>query len=747
MNGTGRKNLWKYLKRKYPKSVPAVPVGKKDKFGNVITNHEGLKQLYLNTYVHRLRNRPMKEEYQDIKVLKEELFELRLELANCNQSVPWNMEDLEFVLSNLRQGKARDPNGWTNQLFSKDVAGKQLKISMLILFNKIKIEKYIPDFIRNADVATIYKGKGEKCDLENDRGIFLVTEFRSILMRLIYLDKYGIIDNSMSDSQVGGRKGKNVRNHLWLLNGVIADVLSTKKKMPIDVQIFDYKQCFDSLWLKECLNDVYESGVKDDKLSLLFNINSHVKVAVKTPVGKTERKSIFNVITQGDVFGPILCSNQVDTFGRECLEEKKYTYTYRGEVEIPPLGMVDDLICISECGHRTAMMNAFINFKTNSKKLQFGANKCKKLHIGHTYQEFKCQDLSVEKWDEVVVSNEITGEIEIEDKFAGKQIMEEKSEEKYLGDIVSTDGKNLKNIKARIAKGKGIVNRILTVLDGIPFGKHYFEVGILLRNSLLVSSMLFNCEAWYNVTDAELNLLETIDLLLLRQLLNAPMGTPKEMLFLELGCIPFREIVRERRLNFLHYILNEDSNSLLHRFFQTQMKNKTKRDWATTVLNDLEKLDMKHLTMENIMKMKKSTFRNMVKQKIEEKTFEDLEKKKSSHSKVEKLEHYILRIQKYLQPSNFQINKEEAQLIFKLRCRVTEAKVNLKGKYDNLECRACGQEEENQEHIIKCKELSKNKNMEEINYEHLFNGTVDEKLKIAKLFKENFKTLEDLKNR
>ena len=100
------------------------------------------------------------------------------------------MEDLEFVLSYLRQGKARDPNGWTNELFSKDVAGTQLKISMLSLFNKIKFEKYIPDFIRNADVATIYKGKGEKCDLENDRGIFLVTEFRSILMRLIYLDKY-----------------------------------------------------------------------------------------------------------------------------------------------------------------------------------------------------------------------------------------------------------------------------------------------------------------------------------------------------------------------------------------------------------------------------------------------------------------------------------------------------------------------------------------------------------------------------
>ena len=65
--------------------------------------------------------------------------------------------------------------------------------------------------------------------------------------------------------------------------------------------------------------------------------------------------------------------------------------------------MVDDLICISECGHKTAMMNAYIGFKTNSKKLQFGGDKCKKMHVGHVTEDFKCQDLSLDKWTEVEV--------------------------------------------------------------------------------------------------------------------------------------------------------------------------------------------------------------------------------------------------------------------------------------------------------------------------------------------------------
>ena len=75
-------------------------------------------------------------------------------------------------------------------------------------------------------------------------------------MKMIYVDKYDDIDANMSDSQVGGRKGNHIRNHIWVLNGIICDVLSSKSRKPIDVQIFDYRQCFDSLWLEECMNKI-----------------------------------------------------------------------------------------------------------------------------------------------------------------------------------------------------------------------------------------------------------------------------------------------------------------------------------------------------------------------------------------------------------------------------------------------------------------------------------------------------------
>ena len=88
------------------------------------------------------------------------------------------------------------------------------------------------------------------------------------------------------------------------------------------------------------------------------------------------------------------------------------------------------------------------------------------------------------------------------------------------------------------------------------------------------------------------------------------------MLFLELGIVPFREIIRKRRLGFLSYILKESKESMIYRFFESQRKNKTPKDWVTTVLSDMEILNMK-MKFEDVRKMKKDDFMNIVKRKIE----------------------------------------------------------------------------------------------------------------------------------
>ena len=75
-------------------------------------------------------------------------------------------------------------------------------------------------------------------------------------MLLIYNEKYEIIDSNMSDCQMGARKRKGCRNNIFIINGIIHDVMSSVKKNPVVLHVSDYKQMFDAIELKQALSDI-----------------------------------------------------------------------------------------------------------------------------------------------------------------------------------------------------------------------------------------------------------------------------------------------------------------------------------------------------------------------------------------------------------------------------------------------------------------------------------------------------------
>ena len=84
---------------------------------------------------------------------------------------------------------------------------------------------------------------GDKLDIDTYRGIFIVNTFKSILMKMIYQDKSKVFDSTTSDFQIGGRKGKNVRDHIFVVNGIVQNTLSSVKNKPINMVVADFKLC------------------------------------------------------------------------------------------------------------------------------------------------------------------------------------------------------------------------------------------------------------------------------------------------------------------------------------------------------------------------------------------------------------------------------------------------------------------------------------------------------------------------
>ena len=480
-------------------------------------------------------------------------------------------------------------------------------MALLKLFISIKSEQKLPKFLQYSNITTIWKKKGSRQELNNDRGIFVVSVLRMILDSLIYEDKYPDLDQNMSNSNIGARKGRNVRDHLFIVNGIVNSVLNGESP-PIDIQIFDVEKCFDALWLDDCMLDIYETlspELRDDKISLMYEMNKENYVAVKTAVGLTDRILLPKIIMQGGKFGPLLCSNTTDKIGKRCFQKGEHLFKYKGKVEIMPLAMIDDLLAINSCGQDSLSLNIKINANIEAKKLRFhvpdlkGKSKCHFIHIGKS--NIPCQDLKVHGYPMEKVKNDI-----------------------YLGDIISNDGTNAANIEARVAKGIGIVSQIMDMIKSVSFGSFYFEIAKTLRNSILINGMLTNCEVWYKITQSEMAQLEEVDRLLLRKVMNVASSCPIEALYLELGCIPLRYIIKSRRVNYLHHLVTRKETEMISKFFYTQWKYPAKKnEWTNKVREDLHDLEIDD-NLEEMKKISKYSFKKLVKKKIEEEAFRKL---------------------------------------------------------------------------------------------------------------------------
>ena len=104
--------------------------------------------------------------------------------------------------------------------------------------NEIKEQQVFPETMKACNITSIWKRKGPKNEFESNRGIFRITVLRNILDRLMYNDEYPKKDKYLSDCNVGGRKGRNVRDNIFVLNAVLNSI-SKGSKEPHDIQVYD----------------------------------------------------------------------------------------------------------------------------------------------------------------------------------------------------------------------------------------------------------------------------------------------------------------------------------------------------------------------------------------------------------------------------------------------------------------------------------------------------------------------------
>ena len=115
---------------------------------------------------------------------------------------------------------------------------------------------------------------------------------------------------------------------------------------------------------------------------------------------------------------------------------------------------------------------------------------------------------------------------------------------------------------------------------------------MVLRSSLLLSSLLLNSEAWVNLSDKNIRSLEQTDEILLAKILDSEANTSNVFKYLELGVYPVRYEIMKRKILFLHYLLQQHKHSMIYKVLESTRQNPLNNDFVKTCEKYLKQLDM-----------------------------------------------------------------------------------------------------------------------------------------------------------
>ena len=317
--------------------------------------------------------------------------------------------------------------------------------------------------------------------------------------------------------------------------------------------------------------------------------------------------------------------------------------------------------------------------------------------IGKKLERVPNSKLSVDKWNMRYEENMNNKETELIEQYEGRTQLEQTEKQKYLGFLLSSKGDNMINIQNLKNKSIGIIRKLFNKLESLRLRKYYFECGIIFLNAILRPSILYASETYYCLSEHQIRQIERIEEQFLRKLFKTSKGCPISQLYLESGHIPARFQINRNRLLFLKYILDQDSESLIHKFLILQLNNPTKGDWASSCIQDLKYLEIE-TKFEDIKEIKRSKFISIINVSLKKKASEYLQKLRGK--KGHEIEYNEIKMAEYLMPNGEPLSISEKRWIFAIRNRMVLIPTNFPSKKNNEDqnCKKCG-EPENLKHI------------------------------------------------
>ena len=535
------------------------------------------------------------------------------------------------------------------------------------MINWIAEYETIPNSLLELDIKTIFKGKGSITDIANYRGIFLGNKIIMLLEKLINARTSPKIESSLTESQAGGRKNRNITDHLFIIRSVIQYYKYMNKSLLIE--FLDLRQAFDKMILKNIMTDLWKCNVRGKMWRLIYLINKQATISIRTNFGKTPPIQIGETLKQGSVLASSLAAMHTDSVNK--LFEHQGLGIYYGAVPLGNLIFQDDIARFEDNQANLNQANKQFNAFKNKNRMEFHPTK-----------------------SNFMVNKKLHPKISL-----GTVSLNPCTEYKYLGDILTSDDKMNATINQRKNSLTGLTAELNAILEQLDQSHLHIDAILQYHKGIVLPRLLINSETW-DLTKTNLASLETIQNTNLKRLLRLPPSTPTIGLRNELNLLSLENQIIQKRMLYFHRILNLPETNITQQVLLQQQKIPG-NTWLSATTTQLENLGI-NIGLDELRNIKKQTWKMTIKNAVLKKETEERKTWLETSTKCKNLE----RTENDLPPYLKKLNPLYALTILKTRLGMLDLKTNYKTAHTDLTCPLCNLEPDTLPHLFTCQKLS-----------------------------------------
>ena len=212
------------------------------------------------------------------------------------------VEELSKAIDSLPDGKAPGMDGIPAEIYrcSKDTILPRLHELLCECWTKGEV----PQDMRDANIVTIYKNKGDKSDCNNYRGISLLSIAGKVFAKVALKRLQQLGETVYPESQCGFRPNRSTTDMIFSVRQI--QEKCREQNQPLYMVFIDLTKAFDLVSRKGLFQVLSKTGCPPQLLSIIKSFHTDMKGVIQFDGDYSEPFSIHSGVKQGCVLAPTL---------------------------------------------------------------------------------------------------------------------------------------------------------------------------------------------------------------------------------------------------------------------------------------------------------------------------------------------------------------------------------------------------------------------------------------------------------